>query len=91
MEDFLRFKKMLTPVFIQILFWIGLAVTTVFGLVMIIQGATSHYGGGSTVIFGLVWLILGPIIVRVNCEILIVIFSINDTLTDIRNSLKQKQ
>ena len=30
-------------------------------------------------------LILGPIVVRVNCEIFIVLFRINDNLADIRN------
>jgi hypothetical protein len=27
MEDFLAFRKMLTPVFIKIVFWLGIVVT----------------------------------------------------------------
>ena len=35
-------------------------------------------------------LILGPVAWRINCELIVVMFRINDTLTDIKNELKQK-
>lgn len=88
MEDFLKFKKMITPVIIQILFWIGVAVCVIMGLVAMVGGANSPYGGGQVVLGGLLLIFLGPLAVRIYCELLIVIFSINDTLTDIKNGLK---
>ncbi len=91
MEDFLNFKKMLTPMFIKILFWIGLVITVLAGLGMIISGANQNYGGGGTVLIGLITLVVGPVLVRVYCEILIVVFSINDTLTEIKNAVKPKE
>ena len=84
MEDFLKFKKMITPVIIQVLFWIGVAVSVIMGLGMIISGR------GGVAFAGLLYIILGPIITRIYCEILIIIFSINDTLTDMKNLLKDK-
>ena len=90
MEDFLKFKKMVTPVIIQILFWIGLITCIILGIVSIAVGVTSH-AGGTTVLKGIGWLVLGPIGVRIYCEILIVIFSINNTLTDLKNLLKPQQ
>ncbi len=90
MQDFLKFKKMVTPVIIQILFWIGVVVSVIGGLISIVRGAGASYGGGGMVLVGLLWIFLGPIIVRIYCELLIVIFSINDTLTDIKNQLKAK-
>lgn len=90
MEDFLRFKKMITPVLIQILFWIGVVVSVVGGLIAIVAGANQERGGGSIVLAGILWILLGPIAVRVYCELLIVIFSINDTLTETKNLLKQR-
>ncbi len=78
MNDFLSFKKMITPIFIQIIFWIYIAIVVIGGLVMISQDQA---------LTGILVIILGPIFVRVFTEILIVIFRINDTLTEISDSL----
>ncbi|MFA5689491.1 MAG: DUF4282 domain-containing protein [Kiritimatiellales bacterium] len=80
-EDFFNFKKMITPVIIKILFWIGIAIAVLSGLIMLFSGA---------ILQGLMCIILGPIFVRVYCELLIVVFSINDTLTEIKNQLKKE-
>lgn len=90
MEDYLKFRKMITPLIIQILFWVGVVVSVLVGLVMVFGGIASKFGGGGMVFSGLLWIVLGPILTRIYCEILIVIFSINDSLIDIRSALKQK-
>ncbi len=90
MEDFLKFKKMITPVIIQILFWIGVGVSVVMGLISIVGGANASHGGGAMVLAGILWVFLGPIVVRIYCELLIVVFSINDSLTEVKNLLKTK-
>ena len=90
MEDFLNFKKMITPMIIKILFWIGVALMILSGLASIISGANATFGGGKLVLMGLITIVLGPVIVRIYCELLIVIFSVNDTLTEIKNILKEK-
>lgn len=89
-QDFLTFKKMITPVIIQILFWILAGLSIIVGLVAIVSGASSNFGGGAQVFGGLLLLVLGPIAVRVYCEILIVVFRMNETLTEIRNSLPRQ-
>lgn len=38
MQDFLKFKKMITPIIIQILFWIGALACVIGGLVLVLQG-----------------------------------------------------
>ncbi len=91
MNDYLNFKKMITPLIIQILFWISVVVVVIMGLIMIYQGANARYGGGSMIFSGLLMILIGPIVVRVYCELLIVIFSINDTLTNVKNLLKNKE
>jgi len=91
MIDFLKFKKMLTPVIIQLIFWISIVAVVITGFAGIARGLTADYGGGSVVFIGILWLLLGPIVIRVYCEILIVIFSINDTLTEVKNLLKNKE
>lgn len=89
-KDFLTFKKMITPAIIQVLFWILAGLAIILGLIGIVNGATSSFGGGSQVLGGLMLLVLGPVAVRVYCEILIVLFRMNATLTEIRNSLPKQ-
>ena len=93
MKDFLRFKKMITPVIIPILFWIGTIICVIAGIVFIAMGAINNFGpnSGEMVLMGFFYLFLGPIAVRVYCELLIILFSVNDKLIDIKDLLKRQQ
>lgn len=77
MKDFLTFKKMITPIIIQIIFWIGALACVIGGLILMGQRCVPGF-------VGFICALLGPVGVRIICEILIVIFSINDTLTDVK-------
>ena len=90
MGDFLKFKRMITPVIIQILFWVGVVACVILGLVTMVVGVASERGGGGQVISGLLMILLGPIVVRVYCEVLIVVFAINNTLTEMKNIMKSR-
>jgi hypothetical protein len=61
---------MVTPVIIQVLFWLGVAVSVVAGLLEI----------GESPLGGLLLIVLGPLVVRLYCELLIVVFRIHDLL-----------
>ena len=87
MKDFLDFKQMITPMFIRIIFIIGVVLSVISGLVMIVTGAQSKFGGGAQVLFGVLYIFLGPLVCRIYCELLIVIFRILDELTAIRQHL----
>lgn len=76
MKDFLTFRRMLTPWLVNILFWLGTLAMLGTAIMDIFKG---QYWKGIEII------ILGPILVRIVCEILIVFFRMNETLTDIRN------
>ena len=90
MGDFLAFRRMITPVIIQALFWIGVAGSFIGGIVFIVLAATQHYiGVGLLVGFGV--MIIGPFLVRINCELLILSFRIHDNLVEINNSTKPKE
>jgi hypothetical protein len=86
MHDFLRFRKMITPVIVQVLFWIGAAACVLVGLAAIRQGLIA-YVSYQQVILGLLFLIAGPLAVRILCELLILLFRMNETLTDIRRRM----
>ncbi len=90
MEDFLKFRKMITPAIIQILFWIGVVVSVLSGLVTMVFSFGRYGGGIATFLGGLFIMILGPIGVRIYCELLILFFRMNETLTEIKNGLAKK-
>jgi hypothetical protein len=81
MTDFLLFRRMLTPVLVQLIFWLGVIACIFTGIVDIAR---------NQILAGLQILILGPILVRVFCEVLILFFRINETLTEIKNTVKEK-
>ena len=84
---------MITPIIIPILFWVGTIICIVAGIVFIVLGVTgySNSDSGEMVLLGIGYLVFGPIVIRVYCEFLIILFSINDTLTDIKKQLNPQQ
>lgn len=84
MRDFTNFDKMITPTIIRIIFWICVTCSVILGLVLMFGGL---FGSSGTVLGGLVLIILGPIFSRIQCELLIIIFKINDTLSAINRKL----
>ncbi|MDR5658895.1 DUF4282 domain-containing protein [Serpentinicella sp. ANB-PHB4] len=82
-KTFLNFDKMITPVIIKIIFYISLAICALFGFSLIIRGMGAGHGGGFMVLTGLFTLIISPIIVRVWCEFIVVIFKIHELLVQL--------
>ncbi|GAB4508485.1 MAG: hypothetical protein Tsb0026_07180 [Sulfuricaulis sp.] len=78
MQDLLSFNKMITPVFIHVIYWIGIAAVLLNGIGGVV--------GGAGVVRRVVVAVVGLIVVRVGCEVLIVLFRINDNLAALRNS-----
>lgn len=81
MGDFLRFELMITPVLIQVVFWLAVAVSVVGGIVIMIAS-----GDAPGIGMGLLVIIFGPILARIYAEILIVLFRINDHLRQIQHN-----
>ena len=80
MIDFLTFRRMVTPLLIQVIFWVGVVASVIAGISVIV----AHHA----IVDGLVRIIVGPLLVRIGCELLILFFRINETLTDIRTELE---
>jgi hypothetical protein len=60
------------------------------GLGVIIESFDRYRGGGDQFFGGLMILVLGPLLIRVSCELLIVIFKMNESLSEISNKLDQR-
>lgn len=74
MKDFLCFRTMVTPVIVQLLFWLAVVASLAMGIYNVVQG---KYGYAIEII------ILGPLVARVVAESLLVIFGIHGSLLTI--------
>ncbi len=81
-KDLLFFEKLITPKFIQFIFWMMLIGIIVFGFYSMFAG---YYGlTFKSFLFGLFAIVIGAFISRIWCELLIVLFKINEALQEIR-------
>lgn len=83
-KDVLVFRRMVTPILIQILYWLLTFATLVLAMFFI-----GNPNGPIGTIIGLSVLILGPMVIRIFAEIGILGFRINETLTDIKNNTER--
>ena len=75
MKDVLYFDKMITPKIITFVYWLMLLVVIVGGLVKMV---------GGYFLVGLFSAVGGAIGARIWCELLIVLFKMNDALQELR-------
>lgn len=91
-KDFFFFDRMIAPILIKILFWLGLVVIVISGLAMMfsggMMGGTGMQSGMTFGSFlgGLFYIVFSGLFLRVFCEFWIVLFSINDRLREIRDN-----
>jgi hypothetical protein len=90
MKDFLAFRTMLTPFIIQGVFWLGVAICVLVGMLLIMLGVSGRFGT-LEVLKGVLLLLLGPVAVRIYCEVLIIFFRINETLTEIKHVIEERR
>ncbi len=77
-KTFLNFDRMITPTIIKIIFYISLFMSVFMGLVITLRGGLSS-------IMGLIVIVVSPLIVRVQCELLIILFKIYELLLEKQN------
>ncbi|MEM2478529.1 MAG: DUF4282 domain-containing protein [Thermoproteota archaeon] len=71
-QDFVSFRKFITPRVMPIVFWIGVGIAVIMGLITTVEGALA--GSARLVFLGLVTLFLGPLFVRILCELVLTFF-----------------
>lgn len=78
MKNFLCFRTMITPVIVQILFWLA-----VFFSVIIAIFNFTH----AKYLYGVEIIIFGPLLARVTAELIMIFFRMNDLLSQIKTGL----
>ena len=97
-RDLFNFDKMLTPLIIKILYYIGIGCSVISGLVMFFGGIVRAFGRGGGIfsalgsiiggMFGsILVVVLGILMLRICSELIIVLFQNNQNLTDIKNKV----
>ena len=86
MNEFLSFRKMITPLIIQIVFWVGVAAYAIWAIGILIyatsvDGVLGFFLG---LIGALIAFAIGVLLVRIWCELIILLFRIYDELRAIR-------
>ena len=92
MEDFLAFRRMVTPVLIQIFFWLGILGTFFGGVALAVMTSQLTDNSFLRFILGLFVFILAfagySLFWRAICEVLILFFRMNETLSEMRRELR---
>ena len=93
MRDFFNFKKITIPVIIPVVFRLGLYFCIIAGIYQIVVNF-SYVAGPfwfGLPVFIFLWFVLFPVILRIVCEVLIILARMNDSLTDIKEQLNTQQ
>jgi hypothetical protein len=86
-DDLIRLRKLVTPAIIEVVFWVTGGFSFVGGLVQVVSGLSASFGGGRDVLVGLLIMLLGPLVARVCCEVVVVLFRIHSALDSIEAAL----
>lgn len=79
MEKFFSLNEFITPSIIKYAYWAALAFVIIAGLSVLRQG-------GLGTLFGLLYLVIAPVCVRIAAELALVLFRIHDELRLIRQA-----
>lgn len=84
LSEFLTFQRFATPVLVQIGFWVGVLIFLAVGL-STIESADRGWQGTSTALVwtGLLTMFLGPLVLRIVGELILVVFRINEQLGEL--------
>lgn len=77
LEDFIAFRRMITPIILKIIFWLAVAACVTLGIGQLARGRPD----------GLFILFIAPLICRIACELILITFGIYDELVAIRKAL----
>ena len=96
-RSLLNFDKMFTPVIIKILFYIGIALSVIGGIIALFGGIISAFQQNSLapaiggLFGGPLVIVMGILLARVYAELLIVVFEIHQNLVAIKNKMVDGQ
>ena len=94
MKDYFKLDKYIIPKIVPSIYRIGLILCIILGLIKIIENTiiktffyTVQHSWGDVLLSGILWIVIIPIILRIICEVLLMLYEINQTLLGIKSNL----
>ena len=88
-SDLLQWDRFITPTAIRIFYWMAVALTVLTGLSFIFSAlgimAVNFFAGFFMLIASILYVCAGIVFARIVCELVMVVFRINDHLSAIRD------
>ena len=75
-SEVLRFRSMVTPLAIQVVFWLGMLGIAAWSVFLVFQG-------GRAIALGVLMFVFGSLLLRISCELIILLFRIYESLHNI--------
>ena len=88
MKEYLTFQKFITPIFVQVLFWLGILGLLIF---VVAGDGGGPYGGGMPFFMRILVFIFGAIFWRVYMELILVLFGIYREIRELKDVTKGNQ
>jgi len=83
MQDFIKFRRMITPYLVEVTF-------VIFTLLLVLAGAAelgvaALHSDKQLAVVGFLTMFVAPVVLRLWLEVVVVFFRMNETLTDLRD------
>ncbi|MGQ9699632.1 MAG: DUF4282 domain-containing protein [Candidatus Bipolaricaulaceae bacterium] len=72
-KEFITFRKFITPLVMPVVFWLGVGIAVIMGFITLVDGAMA--GSAGLIFQGIITIFLGPLFVRILCELVLVLFT----------------
>lgn len=92
--DYLVFRRMVLPIVMQVVFWIGLLnilTSTFYVLNLLIKASDDFLEGVMAFILPILMFVVVAFFWRCLCEVMILFYRINETLTDVKNAIERQR
>ncbi len=90
MKDYTKLDNYLIPKIVPSIYRIGLILCIIVGLIQILENSW-YYGDQYTwmdgLLSGIIWIVIIPLILRIICEALLMLYEINQTLLNIKSNI----
>jgi hypothetical protein len=89
LADVIHFQRFLAPHLAPAIYWLGSIGCIIAGLLTMAYALATPSGGALYVLLGAAIILLGPLALRIGCELVLLLFRIDAQLTSLRADFQQ--
>lgn len=88
--EYLTFRRLMIPSLVHAIFWLGSISCGLAGLLTMLYALMGNKSGGIYILVGMALLLTGPVLLRVLCEVALVLVRIQASLEEIQRTLDER-